>query len=460
MTQTTENQRPEPGPGPSIDEEAVKYVLRSARERDVKFIRLWFTDILGTLKGFAITVDELEGVLRNGASFDGASIEGLTRVDESDMIAMPDPSTFQVLPWRPSKNAVARLFCDIETPTGEPSPADGRQVLRRNIVRASEMGLTFYVAPEIEYYYDMMETGDEVRRDQSGYFDQASVEGTGADLRRDTVLTLEEMGIPVKHSHHEVGSGQHEIDLRHMDALTMADSVTTFKVVAKEIAAFAGGHATFMPRPFGDRHGSGMHTHMSLFRGDKNVFFDADAELHLSEVGRQFIAGLMRHAADICLVTNQWVNSYKRLLPGLEAPIFASWTTGNFGDLIRVPTYRPGREEGVRVEYRAPDSAANPYLLFSVLLAAGIDGIEKKMPLPEPLEANVYRMSDAELSDRGVAKLPRTLDEAIRLAENSELLEQTLGTTAMNNFLENKRLEWQQFSNAVTDYELTRYRQL
>ena len=460
MTQTTENQRPEPGPGPSIDEEAVKYVLRSAREHDVKFIRLWFTDILGTLKGFAITVDELEGVLRNGASFDGASIEGLTRVDESDMIAMPDPSTFQVLPWRPSKNAVARLFCDIETPTGEPSPADGRQVLRRNILRASEMGLTFYVAPEIEYYYDMMETGDEVRRDQSGYFDQSSVEGTGADLRRDTVLTLEEMGIPVKHSHHEVGSGQHEIDLRHMDALTMADSVITFKVVAKEIAAFAGGHATFMPRPFGDRHGSGMHTHMSLFKGDENAFFDAGADLHLSETGHQFIAGLMRHAADICVVTNQWINSYKRLQPGLEAPIFASWTTGNFGDLIRVPTYRPGREESVRVEYRAPDSAANPYLLFSVLLAAGLDGIEKNMPLPEPLEADVYSMSDAELSDRGVAKLPRTLDEAIRLAENSDLLKQALGTTVTDNFLENKRLEWQQFCSTVTDYELARYRHL
>ncbi|TDI92249.1 MAG: glutamine synthetase [Chloroflexi bacterium] len=456
MTQTARN----PHSRPRIDEEAIKYVLLSAREHDVKFIRLWFTDILGTLKGFAITVDELEGVLRNGASFDGASIEGLTRADESDMIAVPDPSTFQVLPWRPSKNAVARLFCDIETPTGEPSAADGRQVLRRNILRASEMGLTFYVAPEIEYYYDMKGSDDEGHQDQSGYFDQTSVDGTGADLRRDTVLTLEQMGIPVKHSHHEVGSGQHEIDLRHMNALTMADSVITFKVVAKEIAAPAGGYATFMPRPFGDRHGSGMHTHMSLFRGDENAFFDADADLHLSETGRQFIAGLMRHAAEMCVVTNQWVNSYKRLLPGLEAPIFASWTTGNFGDLIRVPTYRPGREESVRVEYRAPDSAANPYLLFSVLLAAGLDGIEKNMPLPEPIEADVYRMSDAELSERGVAKLPRTLDEAIRLAENSELLERALGTTVMDNLLENKRLEWQQFCNTVTDYELARYRYL
>jgi glutamine synthetase len=443
-----------------MDEEAIKYVLFSAREHDVKFIRLWFTDILGTLKGFAITIDELEDVLRSGASFDGASIEGLTRADESDMVAMPDPSTFQVLPWRPSKDAVARMFCDIETPDGKPSAADGRQVLRRNIARASDMGLTFYVAPEIEYYYDTGETPEKSSSYRSGYFDQTSVDGTGADLRRDTVLTLEKMGIPVKHSHHEVGDDQHEIDLRHTNALTMADSVITFKVVAKELAAPAGVYATFMPRPFGDRHGSGMHTHMSLFKGDDNAFFDADADMNLSETGRQFIAGLMRHAADICVVTNQWVNSYKRLLPGLEAPIFASWTTGNFGDLIRVPSYRPGREDGVRVEYRAPDPAANPYLLFSVLLAAGLDGIENKMSLPEPLEDDVFKMSDSELAEHGVARLPRTLDEAIRLAEKSELLEKALGSTVMANFLANKRLEWQEFSNTVTDFELARYRHL
>ncbi len=454
MTQAPENARRAP------DEEAIKYVLITAREHDVKFIRLWFTDIVGTLKGFAITIDELEGILRNGASFDGASIEGLTRANESDMIAMPDPSTFQVLPWRPRTDAVARLFCDIETPTGEPSTADGRQVLRRNLLRASEMGFTFYVAPEIEYYYDSEATKEETNRNRSEYFDQTSVDGTGANLRRDTVLTLEKMGIPVKHSHHEVGVGQHEIDLRHMNALTMADSIVTFKVVAKELAALAGAHATFMPRPFGDRHGSGMHTHMSLFEGDDNAFFEADDKFNLSEIGRYFIAGLMRHAAEICVVTNQWINSYKRLLPGLEAPIYASWTTGNFGNLIRVPSYRPGREESVRVEYRAPDPAANPYLLFSVLLAAGLDGIENKLSLPEPLEEDVFQMSDSELSERGVTRLPRTLDEAIRLAENSQLLEKALGSTVVDNFLANKRLEWQEFSNTVTDYELSRYRHL
>mgnify|MGYP000607337655 CR=1 FL=1 len=434
------------------------FVLRSAQENDVKFIRLWFTDILGYLKGFAITVEDLQDAMEQGVGFDGASVEGFARINESDMRAFPDPTTFTLLPWRPRQNAVARMFCDIRTPNGDPFAGDPRFVLKRNLERLAGMGYTYYVGPELEFFF-LKDADTPEPLDRGGYFDQLSSQ-PAADLRRDIVLNLADMGIPVKYSHHEAAHSQHEIDLRHMDALTMADSVITFKVAAKEIAAAAGGHATFMPRPFGDRHGSGMHTHMSLFRGDENAFFDADAELHLSETGRQFIAGLMRHAADICLVTNQWVNSYKRLLPGLEAPIFASWTTGNFGDLIRVPTYRPGREESVRVEYRAPDSAANPYLLFSVLLAAGIDGIEKKMPLPEPLEANVYRMSDAELSDRGVAKLPRTLDEAIRLAENSELLTQTLGTTAMSNFLENKRLEWQQFSNAVTDYELKRYRQL
>jgi len=451
MTQAAGNTRP---PINGVDEEAIKYVLITAREQDIKFIRLWFTDILGTLKGFAVTVDELESVLRSGASFDGAAVEGLTRANESDMIAMPDPSTFQRLPWRPSKNGVGRLFCDVQTPTGDASSADGRQVLRKNIQRASEAGFTFYVAPEIEYYYELDQP------DESGYFDQSSVDGAGADLRRDTVLTLEQMGIPVKHSHHEVGSGQHEIDLRHMNALAMADSIVTFKVIAKELASMAGGSVTFMPRPFADQHGSGMHTHMSLFRGDENAFFDPDDEMHLSQTGRQFIAGLMKHAREICAVTNQWVNSYKRLLPGLEAPIFTTWTTGNFGNLIRVPSYRPGREDGIRVEYRAPDSAANPYLLFSVLLAAGLDGIEQDMPLPEPMDADVYRLTDEEREASGISRLPRTLDEAIRLGEESELLEKALGSTVKANLLENKRLEWQQFCNTVTDYEKERYRQL
>ncbi|MEX0762369.1 MAG: glutamine synthetase family protein [Dehalococcoidia bacterium] len=439
-----------------IDEEAVNYVLISAHQNDVKFIRLWFTDILGTLKGFAITVDELEDVLRNGASFDGASIKGMVRFDESDMIAMPDPTTWQILPWRPRENAVARMFCDLRTPHGNPSEGDSREILRKSLLRVAEMGLTFYVAPEIEYFY-LKNVNSHEPLDMGGYFDQTSADAAGSDLRRDTVLALEEMGIPVKHSHHEVAGGQHEIDLRHTNALTMADSVMTYRVVVKEIAAQAGVYATFMPRPFNHLHGSGMHTNMSLARGDDNAFFDPEADMQLSEIGRKFIAGLIRHAAEITLVTNQWVNSYKRLVPGLEAPIYASWTSGGWGDLIRLPSYRPGREASVRVEYRAPDAACNPYLAFAVLLAAGLEGIEKGYPLPEPTEGKVSEMSHDELAKLGVSRLPSTLDEAIHHAERSELLEKALGPVVKENLLQNKRIEWQEYSRTVTDYEVKRY---
>ena len=437
------------------DEEAIRFVLYAARENDVRFIRLWFTDILGTLKGFAITVDELEGVLRDGASFDGASIEGMARADETDMVAMPDPSTWQILPWRPRENAVARMFCDIQGTDGFPAPTDNREVLRVNLRRASELGLTYYVAPEIEYYY--LEGQDSMGpRDTAGYFDQAS-DTAGADLRRKAVLALEEMGIPVKHSHHEVSPGQHEIDLRHTNALTMADSVITFRVVVKEIAAQTGGRVTFMPRPFNDRNGSGMHTHMSLFRGDDNAFFAPDAPMNLSDTGRQFVAGLVKHAPEITAVTNQWVNSYKRLVPGLEAPVFAAYTVGNFGDLIRIPAMRSGRHEGVRVEYRAPDSASNPYLCFSVMLAAGLEGIERQYELPEPVAGDVFAMTPAERADQGISELPTSLDEALRLAEGSELLRRALGQDVLDSFVRNKRIEWSQYSRTVTDYEVERY---
>ena len=441
---------------PISNEEAVNYVLLSAHEHDVKFIRLWFTDILGTLKGFAITVDDLEEVMRNGASFDGASIEGLARTDESDMIAMPDPATWQLLPWRPKANAVARMFCDIRTPDGRAAAACSREALRRNLRRSADMGFTFYTAPEIEYFYLKAPDSPEAL-DKGGYFDQSAADTAGPDLRRDTVLALEDMGIPVKHSHHEVAPGQHEIVLRHTNALTMADAVVTFRVVAKEIAAQHGVYASFMPRPFNDRHGSGMHTHMSLFRGDENAFYDPDAEMHLSQTGRQFIAGLIRHAGEITAITNQWVNSYKRLVPGYEAPVFASWTSGNWGDLIRVPAYRTGREGGIRVEYRAPDAACNPYLAFSAMLAAGLDGIEMGYPLPEPIAGSIARLSEAELAERGVSRLPSTLDEAIRAAEGSDLLNRSLGPAVLDSFLHNKRIEWRDYTRAVTDYEIARY---
>jgi glutamine synthetase len=434
----------------------VEYVLVSAHEHDVKFIRLWFTDILGTLKGFAITIDDLEEVMRNGASFDGASIEGLARAGESDMVAVPDPTTWQLLPWRPKENAVARMFCDIRTTDGHPTEFDCRETLRRNIRHAADMGFTFYVAPEIEYFYlDSLDSPKPL--DKGGYFDQTVSDNTGPDLRRDTVIALENLGIPVKHSHHEVAWGQHEIVLRHTNALTMADAVVTFRVVAKEIAAQHGVYASFMPKPFKDLHGSGMHTHMSLFKGDVNAFFSPDSEMRLSQTGRQFIAGLVRHAGEITAITNQWVNSYKRLVPGYEAPVFASWTSGGWGDLIRVPAYRSGRESGLRVEYRAPDAACNPYLAFSVLLAAGLEGVENEYPMPEPIEGNVAEMSESELAERGVSRLPATLDEAVRLAENSDLLRRALGPAVTESFLSNKRIEWREYNSVVTDYEVSRY---
>lgn len=435
-------------------QESVAYVLHSANEQDVKFIRLWFTDILGTLKGFAITVDELEEVLNHGASFDGSAIEGFARSDETDMVAMPDPTTWQLLPWRPKSSSVARMFCDIKHPDGAPAECDSRNVLRRNMRQAAKIGYTYYVGPEIEHYY-LRTIDPPTPLDDGGYFDQSS--DTGPDLRRDTVLALEEMGIPVQHSHHEVAPGQHEIDLRHTNALTMADTVTTYRALVKEIAAQRGVFASFMPRPFNNLHGSGMHIHQSLFKGDENAFYDHDDEFHLSTVGKRFIAGLLRHAGEITVVTNQWVNSYKRLVPGFEAPVYASWTRGAWGDLVRVPGYRPGREASIRIEYRAPDSACNPYLAFSVMLAAGLEGIEKQYPLPEPIQGNVYEMSNPELIELGISQLPKSLLEAIQLSEGSELLKKALGPSVFDAFMQNKWAEWTNYANTVTDYEVNRY---
>ena len=439
--------------------EAINYVLMSASENNVKFIRLWFSDILGNLKGFAITIDELEEVMNNGASFDGSSIQASVRDTETDKVAMPDPSTFEILPWR-TKATVARIFCNILDSNGNPSYSDGRNILIKNLSEAKKLGFTFYVSPEMEYYYESEDNNFTKANVQSEYFDQTSTDLIESDLRRDTVLTLEQMGIPVKHSHHEVGKGQHEIDLRHTDALTMADSIMTFKVVAKELATLSGVNATFMPRPYNDRHGSGMHTHMSLFEGNKNLFFDDKLEYKLSKLGRQFIAGLISHASEICIVTNQWVNSYKRLVPGLEAPTYSSWSTNNFGDLIRVPGFRNGREDSIRVEYRAPDSSSNPYLLFSVLLASGLDGIKNKMKIGKPIDIDITKSSNKELKKYGVIKLPETLKDAIDIAENSKLLQNALGMDAFETLLSNKRQEWKDFSSFVTDYEISKYQNL
>ena len=437
------------------DPEAIEFVLHEARENDVKFIRLWFADILGKLKGFAITVEELEGALTRGMGFDGSAIEGFVRSDERDLYALPDPNTFSILPWRPRTNAVARMFCDIITPDDEPFEGDPRAVLRRNLKRASKLGYTYYVAPEMEYFYFEDAQGTK-GLDQGSYFDQDATD-LATDLRRETVLMLEELGIPVESSHHEVAPSQHEIDLRHTDALTMADTVMTYRLVVKEVARQHGYFASFMPKPDPEINGNGMHTHQSLFKGDSNAFYDAEDAYHLSGVAKYFISGLMRHAREITAVTNQWVNSYKRLVPRFEAPTYVSWAMVNRSDLIRVPAYKPGREASRRIEYRAPDPACNPYLAFSVMLAAGLQGIEQKYELPPPVEENVHQMSPEERDSQGIEALPRNLWEAIQIAEGSKLVRQALGDEVFGSFIENKKIEWESYHSHVGNFEIRRY---
>jgi glutamine synthetase len=434
--------------------ESADYVLSACRENDVKFIRLWFTDIVGALKSFAITVEELEKALEGGMGFDGSSIEGFARIDESDMIARPDPATFQLVPWRPRDSAVARMFCDIYHPDGTPFEGDPRFVLKRQLKRAADLGYTFYVSPEMEYFYFRTAVGLEPL-DRGGYFDQMS--DAGSDLRRETVLTLEAMGIEVEYSHHEVANSQHEITLRYTDALTMADAAMTYRLVVKEIAAANGVYATFMPKPFADQNGSGMHVHQSLFKGERNAFFDGNEEYHLSAIARGYIAGLLHHARALTLVTNQWVNSYKRLLPGFEAPVYLSWARRNRSDLIRIPEYKPGQETHTRIEYRSPDPACNPYLAYAVMLAAGLDGIENERQLPPPFEGNVFELDAAERAERGIAMLPGSLIEAIEVAEKSDFLRSALGDHVFESLIQNKRIEWDRYRRHVSDFELNEY---
>ncbi len=430
-------------------EESREYVLQQCRQQDVKFIRLWFTDVLGSLKSFAITFEELEQALEEGVGFDGASIEGFARTGESDMTAFPDPATFTILPWRPRERRVARLFCDIQLPDGSPFDGDPRQVLKRNLQRAAALGFTFYVAPEIEFFYFRNADGTQTL-DQGGYFDLTPLDGA-SDLRRETVLMLEEMGIGVESSHHEVAPSQHEVDLRYTDALTMADAMMTTRLVVKEVALANGVYATFMPKPLAGQNGSGMHTHVSLFRGESNAFFDANDPMHLSAVARGFIAGILAHAREIALVTNQWVNSYKRLVPGFEAPVKITWARRSTGDLLRVPEYRDGRERHARLEYRAPDAACNPYLAFACMLAAGLEGIEKEYALPPGRDS----ADDAALAD--APTLPGSLYEAIQEAEGSDVLRRGLGEHVFQSLLKSKRIEWDGYSSHISDYELNRY---
>lgn len=432
------------------------FVLRTIEERGVKFVRLWFTDVIGTLKSVAIAPAEVEGAFLEGLGFDGSAIEGLTRSHESDLLAYPDPSTFQTLPWRGDIDPTGRMFCDITTPDGQPAVADPRNVLKRTLARAADAGFTFYTHPEIEFYLlKSSQVGPEgpVPVDSAGYFDNVPG-GTAHDFRRSSVRMLEDLGISVEYSHHEGGPGQNEIDLRYADALTTADNIMTFRTVVKEVAIEQGVYATFMPKPLSGHPGSGMHTHMSLFEGDVNAFYEEGAEYHLSKTGRHFIAGLLRHANEISAVTNQFVNSYKRLWGGDEAPSFITWGHKNRSALVRVPLYKPRKSQSSRVEYRALDSAANPYLAYALLLAAGLKGIEEEYELPLEAEDNVWSLSDAERRALGYAPLPASLDHALQRMEESELVAETLGEQVFNYVLLNKRREWHEYRAQVTPFEL------
>ena len=431
-------------------------VLKMAKENDVKFIRLWFTDILGFLKGFAITVDELEGALEEGMGFDGSSIQGYARIDESDMIAKPDPKTFQIVPWRPKENAVARMFADVLEPDGTPYKGDPRWALKRTLKKAQDLGYTLYVGPELEYFYFKSSEGVPQFLDRGGYFDLTPLD-VATELRRETILTLEAMGIHVEYSHHEVAPSQHEIDLRYTDALTMADNAMTYRLVVKEIALKHGVYATFMPKPIFGQNGSGMHTHQSLFKGDKNAFFDPKDEFHLSKIGKSYMAGILKHSKEITSITSQWVNSYKRLVPGYEAPVYISWARRNRSALVRVPMYKPGKEKATRMEYRSPDPACNPYLTFAVMLAAGLKGIEKGYELAPPVEEDIFEMSEASRKKHGIDSLPGNLLEAIQLTEKSELVKETLGDHIFEKFIENKKIEWDQYRIHVSQFELDKY---
>ena len=434
------------------------FVLRTIEERGVKFVRLWFTDVIGTLKSVAIAPAEVEGAFAEGIGFDGSAIEGLTRTYESDLLAQPDPTTFQTLPWRGEIDPTARMFCDLTTPDGRPAVSDPRNVLRRTLAKAADAGFTFYTHPEIEFYLLKSSSfGPEgpVPVDSAGYFDNVPG-GTAHDFRRRSVRMLEDLGISVEFSHHEGGPGQNEIDLRYADALTTADNIMTFRTVIKEVAIEQGVYATFMPKPLSGHPGSGMHTHMSLFEGDTNAFYEAGAKYQLSKTGRQFIAGLLRHANEMAAVTNQFVNSYKRLWGGDEAPSFITWGHNNRSALVRVPMYKPNKGASTRVELRTLDSACNPYLAYAVILAAGMKGIEEGYELPREAEDDVWMLSERERKSLGIDPLPKTLNEAIEIAESSELLAETLGENVFEFFLRNKRAEWDAYRSQVTQFEIDR----
>jgi glutamine synthetase len=430
-------------------------VIKKVRDRKVKFIRLWFTDVLGMLKSFSITASELELALEEGMGFDGSSIEGFARIHESDMVAMPDPSTFAILPWRSNETPVARMFADVLTPDGSPYAGDPRYALKRNLKKAADLGYAMQVGPELEYFYFKNDQGTEII-DKGGYFDCPPLD-LASNLRRDTILALEELGIQVEYSHHEVAPSQHEIDLRYQECLKMADTAMTYRLVVKEIAHQHGVYATFMPKPIFGENGSGMHVHQSLFKGKQNAFFDAKDEYNLSREGKAYIAGVLKHASEICLVIAQWANSYKRLVPGYEAPVYVAWARRNRSSLIRVPMYKPGKETATRMEFRCPDPACNPYLAFAVMLAAGLEGIEKGYELPEPVEEDIFEMSEKARRKAGIVSLPGSLGKAIEVTEKSELVRNALGDHIFEKFIENKKIEWNEFRTHVSQFEIEKY---
>jgi len=439
---------------PTFDKE---YVLKTVEERGIRFIRFWFTDVLGQLKSFAIADTELELAFDEGMGFDGSSIDGYTRIQESDMIAFPDPATFKILPWRPEEGGVASMFCNVVKPDGTPFDGDPRYALRRMLDKAAGMGLTMYVGPELEYFYFADEEGTEVL-DHGGYFDLTPLD-VASDLRRETVLTLEKLGIAVEYSHHEVAPSQHEIDLRYAEAGEMADIVMTYRLAVKEIAYANGVYATFMPKPIAGENGSGMHVHQSLFNKDGNAFFDAnDPEgYNLSALGKSYIAGLLKYAPEFCAVTNQFVNSYKRLVPGYEAPVYVSWARRNRSAMIRVPMYKPGKENATRIEFRSPDPTCNPYLAFALMLGAGLKGVEGKYPLPEPVEHDIFEMDAKARAEAGITSLPGSLWEALEEFKQSVLANEVLGDHIFGKVIANKEKEWDMFRTHVTDFEINRY---
>ena len=438
------------------DPEARKEVIKQLKQEGVEYVLFWFTDIEGHLKSFAITPSEIEGALNDGMGFDGSSITGFNAIEESDMVAIPDPSTYRLMPTRDGEAKVGRMICDVVTPDGQPYVGDPRYVLRRALERMQGMGFdTFNIGPELEYFLFRDNKSTETL-DEGGYFAMTALDAA-TELRNETINALEHMGIGIEYHHHEVAPSQHEIDMRYSNALDMADQTITYRLIVKEVAAKNGVYATFMPKPLFGENGSGMHTHMSLFKDGRNQFFDGSDEYNLSAVGKQFIAGLLRHARELAPIFAQWVNSYKRLVPGFEAPVYVAWSQRNRSALIRIPLYKPGSEQATRAEIRCPDPACNPYLTFATLLHAGLEGIENGYELEAPMETNLYHLTAEERREQGIVSLPETLGEAVDELAASELMRRALGDHIFDAYVKLKRKEWDEYRVQLTQWELDRY---